>query len=118
MVTSVFRAAYRDRSPSSGLVFHSDRGAQYTSLAFSKLMHSCQVEQSFSKSGCPHDNAVMESFFSYIKREELYRRHYSSEKEFLRGIESYITFYNDKRPHGAIHYKTPSAFEKDYYKAK
>lgn len=114
VVTSVFRAAYHDRSPESGLVFHSDRGAQYTSLAFSRLTHSCKVEQSFSKSRCPHDNAVMESFFASLKKEELYRRTYFSEKDFFRGIDRYVAFYNEKRPHGAIHYKTPNAFEEEH----
>lgn len=59
-------------------------------------MNQCQTEQSFSKSGCPHDNAVMESFFSYLKKEELYRRRYATEKEFLKGIDNYISFYNDQ----------------------
>ena len=118
LITSTFRKAYADRNPSSGLVFHSDRGAQYTSLAMNKLLYINNVEQSFSKTGCPHDNAVMESFFSYLKREELYRRHYTSEKDLLRGIDKYIAFYNEQRPHGAIQYKAPSAFEKAFYHTK
>lgn len=69
----------------------------------------------FSKSGTPHDNAVMEAFFSYLKKEELYRRKYKSEKEFLKGIDDYIEFYNKRRPHGAIHYKTPNAMEEIFY---
>lgn len=114
LITAAFRATFDDRAPAPGLIFHSDRGTQYTSFAFEKLLHACQAEQSFSKSGCPHDNAVIESFFAYLKKEELYRRRYTSVKNFLSGIDRYIAFYNDQRPHGSIHYKTPSAFEEAY----
>lgn len=48
--------------------------------------------QSFSNSGRPHDNAVAESFFASFKKGELYRKNYSSEKEFKQGVDSYITF--------------------------
>ena len=115
LITFTFRKAYSERQPVPGLIFHSDRGCQYTSFAFKKLLNDHQVVQSFSKSGTPHDNAVMEAFFSYLKKEELYRRKYKSEKEFLKGIDDYIEFYNKRRPHGAIHYKTPNAMEEIFY---
>lgn len=115
LVTFTFRQAYSERAPEPGLIFHSDRGAQYTSFSFEKLLQEKQVVQSFSRSGKPHDNAVMESFFSCLKKEELYRYRYSSESEFLKGIERYITFYNEKRPHSSIHYKTPNAAEEAFY---
>lgn len=115
LVTFTFRRAYLERNPDHGLIFHSDRGAQYTSFSFEKLLQDNQVLQSFSRSGRPHDNAVMESFFSYLKKEELYRYRYSSETEFLKGIDKYIAFYNERRPHSSIHYKTPDAAEKAFY---
>jgi len=114
LVTLAFKKAYSERNPAPGLVFHSDRGKQYMSFAFSKLLQKHNVEQSFSKSGCPHDNAVMESFFSQLKKEELYRRRYSSEKEFMNGIDLYMQFYNDRRPHRAIQYKTPNMAEENF----
>jgi transposase InsO family protein len=107
LITFTFRKASDERKPNPGLIFHSDRGTQYTSFAFEKLLQKQQAVQSFSRSGKPHDNAVMESFFAYFKKEELYRRRYNSEKEFLGGIDNYIAFYNGRRPHGALHYKTP-----------
>ena len=116
LVTFTFRQAYSERAPEPGLIFHSDRGSQYTSFSFEKLLQEKQVIQSFSRSGKPHDNAVMESFFSCLKKEELYRYRYSSEPEFLKGIERYITFYNEKRPHSSIHYKTPNAAEEAFYR--
>jgi transposase InsO family protein len=69
------------------------------------------VKQSFSNPGTPHDNAVVESFFSSMKQEELYRNNYRSEAELRKGIERYVTFYNEKRPHAGINYKTPNQFE-------
>lgn len=112
LVTSSFRKAYKDRGRPNDLMFHSDRGGQYTSKAFSDLLHMNNIVQSFSKSGCPHDNAVMESFFSSMKKEELYRREFKSERELRDGVDNFITFYNFERPHSKLSYKTPDEFEK------
>lgn len=111
LVTATFRAAFQDRGNPAGLTFHSDRGSQYVSGAFCTLLKKCNVKQSFSKSGCPHDNAVAESFFVTFKKEEAYRRDYTSEAHFQKSVEAYIKFYNDVRPHQTLAYKTPSRFE-------
>ena len=96
LITKTFKAAYQLRTPQPGLIFHSDRGAPYTSYAFRELLYKNQIKQSLSRSGKPHDNAVSESFFSSLKREELYRRKYRSERELYRYIDEYIDFYNKK----------------------
>lgn len=98
LITATFKNAWELCSPEYGLLFHSDRGAQYTSHRFQRMLHDHTVVQSFSNSGRPHDNAVAESFFASFKKEELYRRDYASEPEFKRGIDSYIEFYNTRRP--------------------
>ena len=98
LITSTFKIAWEQRSPDAGLIFHSDRGAQYTSHRFRQLLHERSVEQSFSNSGKPHDDAVAESFFATLKKEDLYRRDYTSEATFKRGLASYIKFYNTQRP--------------------
>jgi len=72
------------------------------------------VEQSFSKPHVPYDNSVSESFFSSMKREELYRTNYHSENELRKAIDDYIIFYNVKRPHAKLKYKTPEQFEDDF----
>lgn len=113
LVTKTFRSAYALRCPEKGLIFHSDRGAAYVSFAFQNILKERGIVQSFSRSGRPHDNAVSESFFSYMKKEELYRRKYKSEKEFLQGIDAYISFYNEKRPHSTLQYKTPEKMEEN-----
>ena len=115
LITSTFRLAYADRRKDFGLIFHSDRGKQYTSFSFQKLLKSCQIEQSFSPTGKPCHNAVMESFFASIKKEELYRRNYHSIDEFKECVEKYIHFYNTERPHATLDYKTPNAYESIYF---
>lgn len=62
----------------------------------------------------PYDNSVMETFFSSMKREELYRKKYNSEREFLSAEDEYISFYNEKRPHAKLKYKTPEQKEAEY----
>jgi transposase InsO family protein len=75
------------------------------------------VTQSFSKPGVPYDNSVMESFFSSMKRDELYRYRYRSEREFRAAIDKYIEFYNTERSHESIRYKTPQKKEEKYLRA-
>ena len=111
LITSTFRQAYQNRNAPQSLMFHSDQGAQYTSKTFRKLLRMNKVVQSFSAPGQPHDNAVMESFFSFMKREEIYRTQYKSEQQFEKSIENYIEFYNTQRPHSTLNYKTPNQFE-------
>lgn len=77
-----------------------------------------KVVQSFSKSGQPHDNAVMESFFASMKREEIYRTQYKSEQQFMKSVTSYIEFYNTQRPHSTLNYKTPDQFDTIYESKK
>ena len=76
LVISTFNKAYQKRNVPSGLMFHSDRGSQYTAFAFRQLLDSLDVVQSFSKKGFPFDNACCECFFKYLKKEETNRRTY------------------------------------------
>jgi transposase InsO family protein len=112
LVSSTFKLAYAERKPNAGLIFHSDRGTQYTSHSFQKLMKTCNVTQSFSPSGSPQHNAVMESFFSSVKREELYRTNYRSVNELKDRLNRYMGFYNNERPHSSLRFKTPTAYER------
>ena len=114
LVSSTFKAAYETRKPPKGLIFHSDRGSIYTSHSFRSLLQSFNVEQSFSPSGRPCHNAVMESFYSTLKKEELYRVDYRSINEFKKRLEQYIEFYNMKRPHSTLRFMTPNEYEERY----
>ena len=118
LITSTFKLALEQRSPEAGLIFHSDRGSQYTSHRFQQLLHKHSVVQSFSNSGKPHDNAVAESFFATFKKEELYRKDYTSEADFKRGVDSYIDFYNCQRPHRTLRNLTPCQVEKNAMSCK
>ena len=111
LITAAFKMAYEERQPPSGLIFHSDRGSQYTSHRLQQLLHKHNVEQSFSQPGKPHDNAVAESFFASLKKEELYRKDHPSDRAFQASVASYIEFYNTKRPHRTLKNLTPCQME-------
>ena len=111
LIGSIFKDAFKVREPKGGLTFHSDRGTQYAAHSFQKLLKDCGVTQSFSPSGSPHHNAVMESFFASLKREELYRLEYHSVQEMKERLEKYIKFYNTERPHTTLGNRTPEAWE-------
>lgn len=115
LVKSTFKQAYESRKPDSGLIFHTDRGSNYRSYALCSYLRELGVVQSFSKAGVPYDNSVMESFFSSLKREELYRTKYRSEAEFRAAVDKYMVFYNERRPHTKNGYKTPMKLESIYY---
>lgn len=99
LTKGTFKRAYENRKPKSNLLFHTDRGSNYHSKTFCTYLKSLGITQSFSKAHVPYDNSVMESFFSSLKREELYRTKYRSENEFRPAVKNYILFYNEKRSH-------------------
>ena len=94
------------------LLHHSDRGSQYTSEAFQRLMAEHGVACSLSRSGNVWDNAVMESFFSSLKVERVARRVYRTRHEARADVFDYIErFYNPRRRHSTIGYLSPMEFE-------
>jgi putative transposase len=115
LTKSTVKIAIESRHPNKGLIFHNDHGANYTSATFSKYLTENGITQSFSKVRNPYDNSVAESFFSSLKREELYRRKIKSEYELKQIICEYIDFYNNRRPHATINYKTPNQYECEYF---
>ena len=114
LVKSTFQQAYSYRQPPADLIFHTDRGFNYTSKTIDDGLKALNVTHSFSRPYVPYDNSVMESFFSSMKREELYRTKYKSKKEFRDAVDRYIIFYNTKRPHKKLQYKTPEQKEMEY----
>ena len=117
LVITAFNKAYQKRKPSPGLMFHSDRGSQYTAFAFRQLLDSLHIVQSFSKKAYSFDNACCESFFKYLKKEEVHRRTYHSLSELILSIFDYIEgYYHSKRPHGSLGMLTPNELENQYWK--
>ena len=117
LVKGTFKDAYESRNAEDGLIFHTDQGSNYRARAVSTYLAERNITQSFSKAGVPYDNSVMESFFASMKREELYRYKYRSEKEFRARVDEYIHFYNCKRPHKTLKYKTPEQVEQKFLDA-
>ena len=115
LVKNTFKDAYETRQPKGTVIFHSDRGGNYRSKTFCNYLKSLKVTQSFSRAYTPYDNSVVESFFSSLKREELYRTKYRSDKEFKKAVDDYMVFYNSQRPHSNNNYRTPDAKEAEYY---
>lgn len=114
LVKSTFQNAYKERQPNSNLIFHTDRGGNYRSKTMNDYIRSLNITHSFSRAHVPYDNSVTESFFASMKREELYRTKYCSEADFRNSVDKYILFYNTKRPHQKLQYKTPEQKEAEY----
>ncbi len=116
LTKSTFKLAYEYRQPTE-LLFHSDRGTNYTSNTFRDYLRALGVKQSFSNTATPYNNSVMESFFKSMKTERLYRTDYRSERELRESVREYINYYNNDRPHSVLRYQTPEYFESKYYRS-
>lgn len=115
-VMTAFKKAYAKRNAPYGLMFHSDRGSQYTAFSFRQLLDSLDIVQSFSKKGYPFDNACCECFFKYLKKEETNRRTYHTLQELHDSVFEYIEgFYNSRRPHCSLGLLTPDEKERLYW---
>ena len=100
------------RRPKSGLIHHSDRGSQYASKAFRKLLKDNGFKGSMSRKGDCWDNSVVESFFGSLKQERVHWRHYQTRYEAQQDIFHYISmFYNSYRLHSYLDYKSPNQYE-------
>jgi len=103
------------RSPGTGLLHHSDRGCQYTSAQYRDALAQRGIVVSMSRRGNCWDNAVAESFFATLKTELVYRRRWPSRLELRASLFEYIeTFYNRRRLHSALGYRTPAEVEAEY----
>ena len=112
LVTDALVMAIWRRGKPDALLHHSDRGSQYTSEQFQKLMADHGVICSMSRSGNVWDNAAMESFFSSLKTERTARKTYRTRDEAKADVFDYIErFYNAKRRHSTIGYRSPMEFE-------
>lgn len=112
LVEQALRMALEQRRPDAGLIHHSDRGSQYASHAYLNLLEERQIQLSLSRVGNCLDNAPMESFWSSLKLEWVYRFRYHSRAEAKTSIFYYIeAFYNSHRLHSSLDYQSPAVFE-------
>jgi putative transposase len=112
LVVDALAMAVTRRKPPAGVVHHSDRGSQYTSLAFGKTLRDSGLVASMGRRGDAFDNAACESFISTIKNELIKRRSWTSRDQARLAVFSYIeTFYNPRRRHSALRYQSPNDYE-------
>lgn len=118
LVQSALDMALQVRS-ASGVVFHSDRGSQYTSLAFTRRCQQAGLLQSMGSAGDCYDNAMAESFFATVECELLQRTSFASREEAKNAIFRFLEgFYNRRRRHSALGYLSPVAFERNWQGAQ
>lgn len=114
-VCNALTMAIWQRKPKAGLIVHSDRGSQYASYTYQRLLKGHQFIGSMSRKGNCWDNSVAESFFGRLKEERVNWRNYQTRKEAREDILNYITmFYNSQRLHSAVGYQSPNQYESGY----
>jgi putative transposase len=113
LALSALDQAIATRQPPPGLVHHSDRGVQYASADYVKLLQAHHMIPSMSRPANPYDNASCESFLKTLKREEIYANDYRTLEHLATNIETFIDeYYNQCRLHSALGYRPPAEFER------
>ncbi len=112
LVLAALRIAVTRRRPASGLIVHSDRGAQFASAAYRTALVRFGLLGSMSRQGNCYDNAFIESFWSSLKIEAIFGRRFLTRAEARSAVFDYIEgFYNPRRRHSALGYLSPINFE-------
>jgi putative transposase len=114
LVVDALQMAVWRRKPAPGLVHHSDQGVQYTALSFSKRLREVGITPSMGRTGTALDNAMAESFVSTLKAELGSNLKFPSRQAARTAIFDYLeTFYNTRRLHSSLGYRSPADFEED-----
>jgi putative transposase len=112
LVTDALQMALAHRRPDPGLIWHSDQGSQFVSLAFGQQARAAGIAQSMGSRGDCYDNAVAESFFATLKKELVHGRSWPSKAELRTEVFEYIeVFYNRRRRHSTLGFLSPAQFE-------
>jgi transposase InsO family protein len=115
LVVDALDMAVRRRLPGEGLVAHSDRGSQYASDHYRRLLERHGIACSMSRVGQCWDNAPVESFFASLKRELVHGERYTTHGEARASIFEYVeTFYNRVRRHSSLGYVSPAEYERTH----
>lgn len=114
LVVDALRMAVCRRKPAAGLAHHSDQGVQYTALSFSERLKEVGITPSMGRTGSALDNAMAESFVSTLKAELVSRMEFPTRQAAKTAIFEYLeTFYNTRRLHSSLGYRSPADFEED-----
>jgi putative transposase len=112
LVADAMKMALHHRRPGRNLIHHSDRGVQYASEDYQRLLARYGIKASMSGRGNCYDNAMMESFWATLKTELIYQEKYATHEQARQSIFKYIeVFYNRKRLHSSLGYVSPESFE-------
>lgn len=116
LVSKAMMTAYNLRQPSKGLVFHSDRGSQYTSKHYRKLLDSYGIRASMGDVGACWNNAVVERFFGSLKHDWLLKVPQPTREHMKNDVAAYMRYYNLDRLHTTNNDKSPVEYEKSFRK--
>ena len=111
LTRAVLNAAVRRRHPRAGLIFHSDRGSEYSAAALRDRLRALGLRQSAAHRG-PSENAHMESFFHSLKAEVIHGTRFASPAALRTALRGYINYYNHTRAHSALGYVSPVDYER------
>jgi len=111
LVSRALMKAYNLRQPAAGLVFHSDRGSQYTSKKYRKLLKSYGIRASMGDVGACWDNAVVERFFGSLKHDWILKVKQPTRAHMKRDVAAYMRYYNVDRLHSANDDLSPASYE-------
>ena len=114
LVMASLRMAWFRRDPAPGLIFHSDRGSQYASNDYRKLIAAFKMISSMSGKGDCWDKAVAETLFGPLKVERLHGMRFDRRRQVKDEVMDWITFYNHRRLHSMLDYISPMVFEQKW----
>ena len=100
------------RHPASGLIFHSDRGAEYSAYAYRARLAALGITQSMKRPREIGDNAFIESFFHSMKADVIHGRRFADDHALLAVVATYIPRYNRRRLHSSLGYRPPIDYER------
>jgi len=111
LISRAMIMAYNLRQPLKGLIFHSDRGSQYTSKSYRELLENYGVRASMGDVGACWDNAVVERFFGSLKYDWIFKVHQPTREHMTKDVRAYVKYYNLDRLHSSNNDLSPSEYE-------
>ncbi|MEC4019900.1 IS3 family transposase [Streptomyces sp. H27-D2] len=101
-----------------GVIFHADRGSQYTSAGFAQVCDGFRIRRSMGRGGSSYDNALAESFWQGLKRETMHQRLFSTVRQARLELFQWLTYYNARRRHSTLNYLSPVEFEQQHQRER